>query len=175
MEATLVNPNPSGFIGFGFSVAIENDLLAIGAPESDSFGGRAVLYKKSGNDWLFVTELVTLQMDTMGSNTAGSQYGFSVAIDETLVIVGRPELLQTPPGPGEVHVFQFQVNQYSFLQQPDTESSDGGFGYALSASEGVVAASALSSFPSVEVFEYSGDSYAQLKLVTPTDTLFDYR
>src|SRR5205823_9278075 len=82
--------NPFSTVGndqFGFSVALSNSLMAIGAPLRDDGAtqdaGAVYVY-----DLVTGALLATLQKP--GTRAAGDQFGYSVAIWNDLIAVGAP-------------------------------------------------------------------------------------
>ncbi len=98
-EAYLKASNTGGGDFFGCSVAIDGDILVVGAANEDSSStgingnqsnnsasdaGAAYVFVRSGGTW-------TQQAYLKASNTeAGDFFGTSVAVDDTTVIVGAP-------------------------------------------------------------------------------------
>jgi hypothetical protein len=71
--------------GYGRSVATDGVTAVVGAPAAESFGGRAYLFRRTGNEtWTF---LGTLAPD---SPKAG-EFGSAVAVQGDLVVVGAPK------------------------------------------------------------------------------------
>ncbi|CAN5456128.1 hypothetical protein BH10ACI1_BH10ACI1_13180 [soil metagenome] len=73
---------------FGYSVAIDNDIIVIGVPYKDIGGnasqGSASVYTPIGANWFFTAELTALD------GTEGDSFGRSVAIDGGTVVIGAP-------------------------------------------------------------------------------------
>lgn len=80
-----VNPGP----GFGFSVAMDGDWLAVGAPGTNfiggSFGkadhGAVFLYRRNGSDWQYVQRI-------LDPAWGDSQCGYSLALSVPHLVVG---------------------------------------------------------------------------------------
>jgi ribosomal protein S6E (S10) len=85
---------------FGYSVAISGTTVVVGAPmlAGPNRGGRAYVFTRTGAGWKQAAEL-------KGSDTVGwDQFGNSVAISGTTVVVGAP-MLAGPNRGGRAYVF----------------------------------------------------------------------
>lgn len=86
VEAVLSAPKPQEFDLFGASVAIEGNVLAIGAPGRDPGGvnaaGEVHLYRRTGTTW------VPWQVVTAPVPADAERFGDSVAIDGDILAVG---------------------------------------------------------------------------------------
>ncbi len=73
---------------FGTSVAVSGDMVVVGAPYHAEHSGRAYLFTRAAGGWKQTAEL--RGADTVGfeGNFAGDQFGTSVAISGTTVVVG---------------------------------------------------------------------------------------
>jgi uncharacterized repeat protein (TIGR01451 family) len=90
----------------GYSVAIQGDTVAAGAPNDEENGvsaGSAYLFERNEggpDNWGQVTKII-------GDDVADwSLFGFSVAIRDDTLVVGAPRLDLAPPGPGSAYVFE---------------------------------------------------------------------
>jgi hypothetical protein len=90
--ATLVAQTPVGGDMFGLSVALDRDVIAVGAPARDvGDPGSVVVFERNAGGPGAWGAVATLRSPP----TPGNQlFGWSVAVDGDLVIVGAP-----PPGP----------------------------------------------------------------------------
>lgn len=81
----LLAPDGTARDGFGFSVAVDGDLIVVGAPRDDSNGVRA------GSAYAYQQDEFGVWVGTkLADGAAGDQYGYSVAVDGGLVVVGAP-------------------------------------------------------------------------------------
>ncbi|MEZ6082502.1 MAG: hypothetical protein R3E58_00755 [Phycisphaerae bacterium] len=69
---------------FGASVAIDGDLLVVGAPGADSGAGAMYVFKRSGLFWVELTRLVA------SDAAAGDALGTSVSISGDAIVGGAP-------------------------------------------------------------------------------------
>jgi len=84
LEDTVVCDNDT-HNGYGWNIALSNNYLAVGAKEDDDAGshaGAAYLYNFDGTDWNLTEKMIP------ESVIEGNQFGSSVAMDETHLIVG---------------------------------------------------------------------------------------
>ena len=93
-QAELLAPTPTVEAHFGFSVALADDRLVVGAPETNGPAGSDVgavyVYRRSGSLWLLETDLVGL--------AAEDRLGAAVDIDPQRAIVGATQT-DLPGGP----------------------------------------------------------------------------
>jgi len=134
--------------GFGSSLAIEDDLLVVGAPYasvSSASGplfeaGCAVPFRRTGASWLPSPTLVS------PSPAGGHYFGRSVAIDGTELVVGEPfaEVLGLPAS-GAAHLYAEVGGDLSLLQTLTEGSPLGGslLGASVAAGGGEVLVGAV--------------------------------
>jgi len=97
-EVTLTSPSPSTASSFGTVAALSGDTLLVGA-ENDKVGGQTVggayVYQRSGGTWSHARTL--RNPDALA---LGRRYGWSVALDGDLAVVGCATCLVLP-NPGD--------------------------------------------------------------------------
>ncbi|KAH8074193.1 hypothetical protein JL720_10751 [Aureococcus anophagefferens] len=89
-KSRLVSSDTAALDQFGVSVAIHNDIIVVGANHDDDAGydsGSAYIFKTSdgGATWPQVAKLVAPDAE------AGDRFGWSVAVEGNLVVVGAME------------------------------------------------------------------------------------
>lgn len=94
---------------FGSSVAISGEWLATGAPESDianEDAGAVYIYQRQGDAWAY--------FDTITSSDAApfDDFGRSVSIDGTALIVGAPGKDNIIDNEGAAYIFRFQSGNW---------------------------------------------------------------
>jgi hypothetical protein len=99
-EGRLYQPVQSADSAFGWAVDISGDTLVVGAPWYNSDAGAAYVYVRSGGAWSHQT---TLQAP---APAAGDQFGYSVAIDGDIIIVGAPYDVGAHGDSGSAYAFQ---------------------------------------------------------------------
>lgn len=137
--------------GFGFSVAVDRDTVAVGAISCSGDGnfgnGEAYVFKKPSSGWLNMTETAILSdSDALGCD----YYGYSVGVSGNTVVVGKTnEGLSPPNGPGSAYVFVepatgwIDMTQTAELTTTDRRIGDGlGTSVAISGNTVVVGAPA---------------------------------
>ena len=99
---TLTTPNPFVIGQFGGSVAISGTTVVVGAP-----GEKVGIFGGAGNAYLFDATSGTLISALTNPNPQlGGDFGHSVAISDTTVVVGAPgEKVGGNSGHGRVYLF----------------------------------------------------------------------
>lgn len=87
LTATLSPSNPSSAVYFGWSVAIDGDVIVVGDPgydfnQTSFYSGAATVFRRSGSSWLF--EAVLPSPD----NGALDDHGRDVAVRGDWIVVG---------------------------------------------------------------------------------------
>lgn len=99
----LVAPDGAANDGFGNAVQICGDLLIVGCMNDDIDGnidqGSAYIFKRIGSTWILQTKLQSPQ------GSASDLFGSSVAIHDSLVVVGSPFDDVNLPDNGAAHVY----------------------------------------------------------------------
>ncbi len=90
---------------FGSSVAIDGDVVVVGAVQNRSGGqGRAYVFERPADGWSgIIHEAAVLRASDAGS---GDEFGFSVAIDADQIAVGARAEDQMGAQAGSVYVFE---------------------------------------------------------------------
>lgn len=123
--------------GFGFSVAIDGDLAAVGAPFSDPFekssAGRVFIYRLNSGAW-------SLEEVLDGPYPVG-KFGYSVDVYEELVAVGAPGTAFDDEVKGKAYVYEDpDMNKIwtrlgSELRSNEIQAATESFGNSVSLSE----------------------------------------
>lgn len=95
-EATLAAPQPVGSSGFGSAVAVDGEVLLVGAPNDQVGGlgvGGAYVYQRSGGSWTLRRTLRNPDIDEAAA------FGWSVAVQAGLAVVGCATCFDFPSGP----------------------------------------------------------------------------
>ncbi len=121
---------------FGYSVAVDGDVLVVGAPDTSAEDGgtrlgRAYVFTRTGFTW---SEEVSVE----GSQgTAGDQFGRSVAIDGGYFVVGAPlETSTAGTWSGAAYVYKKVATEWiedRYILAPNAEGDDQ-FGISVSIS-----------------------------------------
>jgi hypothetical protein len=147
---------------FGTSVAISGITAVVGAP-GHAGTGRAYVFVESGGTWIQVAELE-------GSDTAaGEEFGESVAISGTTVVIGAPG----HAGAGSAYVFTEGSiwSQTAELQGSDTTAGDEfGASVALDGSTAAIGAPGHGGMGSAYIFSASGVTWTQGAELAGSDT-----
>jgi hypothetical protein len=101
-QATLVDPSGSEWDGFGTAVALDGDIVVVGAPYDDTNGdasGSALVFVQQGYSWTLRARLLPSDGD------AGDLFGGAVAMAGDVVIVGARGDDEQGDGSGAAYVF----------------------------------------------------------------------
>ena len=110
-------------IRFGDAVAVENDLVIVGAPMAPDAGAVYVFDRASGAQ--------TAKLEA--SSTSGADFGYSVAISGGMVIVGAPAHDRAIVGSGATYVYTREGQSWNEEALPRPENTHG-FGWHVRAS-----------------------------------------
>jgi len=104
----LTSPNPLSGDDFGFSMALHNNYLLIGAPGSDDGNGVVYLYRKDySGDWVLVKTFENPNATTDPSQS--QKFGYNVALNDKYVAIASPFF-----NDGTVFVYDFNPESEDF-------------------------------------------------------------
>lgn len=169
----LVIQNPLGVNGFGESIALQGDTMAVGLPSVSFSPGYAFVYSRTASGWKLDA---TLQApDYMQSD----KFGWSLAMDGGWLIVGR-QADGSLNSKGSIYTYQQLPNGDWVLAQKiaNTKAGIWGFGWSLSIdgtrlAVGAKGASALSPKGRVYIFELENGLWVEKAAVKPSLDNFD--
>ncbi len=158
IKASNTEPGPGGGAGFGCSVALWGDTLAVGAPRESSaatgidrdqadrsatHSGAVYIFSRAGDTW-------TPQAYIKASNTDnGDAFGASLALSGDTLAVGAPEEASAAtgvngdqtdnsvPGEGAVYVFTRAADtwtQQAYIKADNTGDLENHFGFSVALS-----------------------------------------
>ncbi|MCC6213656.1 MAG: hypothetical protein IT376_02220 [Polyangiaceae bacterium] len=157
---------------FGSAVALENNVLVVGAAYEDDKGndaGAAYVFVRSGTTWAQQQKLVA------ADGSGDDKFGRSVALIGTTALVGAPGDANAGSGSGYV----FVRAGTSWTQQQKLASSSGGLGTSaalladlaiLGAPSGDGLGAPNSSSGDARVFARSGTAWTEQATLGPSDT-----
>ena len=116
---------------FGSSLAIDDDVLVVGAMRDRDNKGSVYIYQYD-NGWSQVSKL---QSDNISSHAQGN-FGHSVAISQNIIVVGAPnDTVNGKQQCGSVYIFQLQdsARRIAYIQKlsPPELSAGDQFGYVV--------------------------------------------
>jgi len=123
---------------FGWSCAVDGDVMVIGTPWQNSGAGAqsgaAYVFENVAGTWTQVAKLT--------NNIAFSRYGYSVAISGDTIVVGAPQETTTVIYEGAVHVYRKVAGTWGFEQKlvSATPHDTGGLGWAVAIDGDIIAA-----------------------------------
>jgi hypothetical protein len=131
-QAKLVANDAQAGDGFGYSVAIDGNTAAIGAPRDDDAGqnsGSAYVFSRSGTTWTQQAKMIPLD-----GSTPGDDFGFSVDIDSGTLLVGSHLDDDYGDGSGSAYVYTTDGSTWSEQAKLNDANAAPGdeFGYSVS-------------------------------------------
>ncbi len=100
----ISSPDIDPYDGFGESVALDGEWLAIGTPsddDTDTSSGAVYMYRRSGGVWTLVSKLVAHDGQKSG------EFGRDVSLDGSRLAVGALNALARPALAGSVYMFEW--------------------------------------------------------------------
>lgn len=98
--------------GFGSSVYLNGDHAFVGAPGYDDGSGAVIVYRNSDGSW-------NEEMTITNPDTAGSNFGSTIAMDEMNLIVGAPQRMG-----GNIFVFENSGSDWKHSATLNSEQAD---------------------------------------------------
>jgi hypothetical protein len=138
-ELSSPNPETNGY--FGYSVAVGEGVIAVGAvmetSDTVAYAGNVYVYDAATRDLI-----ATLTSDNPVSSTSAQGYGSSVAVNDGLIAVGSPSETYTSTGAGRVYLYD--AGDLSSIASLTSENPEilGRFGWSVAIGEGVIAVGA---------------------------------
>lgn len=176
-EAKLVPSDPQDNAQFGRAVAMDGDLIAVGAPQRNNFRGAVYLFRMS-LDQGFTPHWTQEAILTPTGVFAGDSFGTCVAIAGDRVVAGAPgDDIGTSINRGAAYVFQKQgANwvQTAQLKDPAGQQQDE-FGRTIAidsiGKEIVIGNSPTltSNLSSAFIFSFSGSAWTLTKVLAPKE------
>ena len=170
----------TGLGNFGSAMDASGDLWVVGAPAPEignGSAGVANVYRRVGTQWILQAQLIPIDQ------TAGQQFGHSIAVEGDLIAIGAPgDGGITTPGRGAVYIFR-NVDG-TWMQEQKLVASNGqandefGISVDINGDRLVVGAWKelnLLATGSAYVFSHDGSSWAQDVVLLPTDPIVDNR
>ncbi len=112
---------------FGYSVAVDNDIMVVGAPGENSSFGAAYVFEKTNGAWGQVAHLTPGTVQTM------YRFGFAVDVEGQTIVVGADSTSNALDG--AVHVFERQGGgawvETQVVKSNDIHPNDS-FGFSVS-------------------------------------------
>ena len=123
-QAELTASNGGKNDEFGFSVAIWGSTAVVGAPDTNSLTGETYVFTRSAiGHWSQKAKL------TAADGASGNQFGYSVAISGSTVLVGAPAEYNSAPAAA---AYVFTGSGQSWTQQAELTDGATGDGFGVS-------------------------------------------
>jgi hypothetical protein len=128
-----VAPDDGQMLGsrFGSSLALDENLLVIGAVRDRNYIGSVYIYRYDDDGW---GQVAKLQPDDVAFSESQGNFGHSVAISQGVIIVGAPnDTVNNKERCGSVYIFQEAPGGFAFVQKISPEALLAGdqFGYTV--------------------------------------------
>ncbi len=175
-QAQLLAPDGADFDDFGVSVAIDGDHILVGADSTDGPQSGAVgavySFDWSGTQWIAKQKL------RASDGASGGFFGCSVALRGDTAVIGRFWDSAAAPHGGSAYVFSHNGSSWSQAQKlvASNATNEDNFGWSVALSDTRVvvgaperfdnAGSTFTQFGQVYVFEKSGATWSQTKILT---------
>jgi hypothetical protein len=134
----LLPDDGAGFDAFGYSVALYNSdtpIIVVGAPFDDDNGtdsGSAYIFKMNqSGDWIQIAKLLP------DDGAAFDEFGYSVALNDTIAIVGSRRNDVTGSNSGAVYVFGVDTGEQFEKILPEDGAMSDEFGNAVAINDSV--------------------------------------
>jgi uncharacterized repeat protein (TIGR01451 family) len=166
-RATIEPLEPTFFGGFGMSLALAGDTIAVGSADATVGGqaarGRVDVFVRSGGTWVFSQTL------TANDGVAGDSFGQGLTMQGDTLVIGAPGRDGAGANAGAAYVFTRSVgawNQGPRFTSADAAENDA-FGAVLRLSADTLAVG-VPNDGSVYVFERSGPTFVQQQKLAPS-------
>ncbi|HEU4433080.1 MAG TPA: FG-GAP repeat protein [Pyrinomonadaceae bacterium] len=155
---------------FGNSVAVSGSILVVGAPFDSTGGhsaqGSAYVFKREGGNWVEEQKL------TASDGAAGDQFGRSVAISGSTIVVGAwVDDINGDVDQGSAYVFKREGGNW--VEEQKLSASDGvagdKFGWSVAVSGSTIAISVNSFLGWAYVFNRQGGNWVEEQKLTASD------
>jgi hypothetical protein len=118
---------------FGFSIATDNGVVAVGARDDDDNGA------DSGSAYLFDASGAQLFKLLPSDGAAGDEFGFSIAIDSGVVAVGAIFDDDNGSDSGSAYLFDASTGTQLYKLLPSDGAAGDEFGFSIAINSGVIA------------------------------------
>ncbi|MFV2015332.1 MAG: hypothetical protein ACC656_07890, partial [Candidatus Heimdallarchaeota archaeon] len=130
LTQTITSPSTDLNQQFGASLHVENDILVIGAPNSNSGLGEVFVYQFDGTQWNYLTDL------SKNDASEDNDFGTSVFVYDPFIFVGATgDSADTNNGSGSVYVFRQDTltswSEASKIKPDDSNQTTSQFGSAI--------------------------------------------
>jgi len=175
-QAKLMADDAAAFDELGFSVKIDGDTAAVGAPFANGSQGKVYLFTRSGTAWSAQTML------TADDGAASDRYGLALALDGDTLAIGSPSAeVGGNSDQGAVYLYARSGGDWSY--QAKINAEDGApfdeFGVSVSLDGNDIIAGAhyadIGSIPgqgAAYVFTRSGTDWTQQAKLSSSDGWF---
>ncbi|MEM1268709.1 MAG: hypothetical protein AAGI08_01550 [Bacteroidota bacterium] len=157
---TALTPTDGRPQEFGRTVATDGERIVVGAPFRDNLAGAAYVFGRTASGWALEAELV------LRERFSRTFFGWAVAVDNGVALIGAPNDFDQPSSPGAAYVFE--AGNEGWAQTDSLTASDSrfrdAFGIAVDIDAGRIAVGATTSSSgnrSAYVFDRDGVDWRQ--------------
>jgi predicted SPOUT superfamily RNA methylase MTH1 len=160
--AKIQASDAEGGDNFGISVAVSDTRIVVGAYQEDTTATDA------GSVYIFDIDGNQLAKIQASDAEAGDQFGRSVAVSDTRIVVGAPFENTTATYAGSVYIFDINGNQTAKIQASDAQVGDN-FGRSVAVSDTRIVVGATYEDTtavdagSVYIFDINGNQLAKIQ------------
>ena len=163
--------SPSGRSNFGASLAVDGEVLVVGAPQETGAlhgSGAAYVYRFDGTAWVQEARLEPTQPKRSGA------FGFAVALDGDRLIVAAPAEDGADAEEGAIYAFHRQAGNWALLQRLEGDGLSNGarFGADVALDGDALVAGAKhhdNGRGAAVVYRLEGDHWVDPQVIVPND------
>ena len=170
----LIAPDAVAVGWFGYAVAVDGEILVVGAHQDDDFGayaGSAYVYRFNGTDWAYEAKL------TASDASRADFFGQAVAVSGDVILVGSRKEKDGADYAGAAYVYRFDgaawFEEAKLVPSDITEWEHFGWSVSLDGDVGVVGVpfdtDAGGWFGSAYVYRFNGTDWTQEAKLTASD------
>lgn len=174
-EVQKITPNPAIDGTFGFSVAVDGNIMVVGSPYYDQSSdvlevGTAHVFEYNGTQWVQSQQLFAPGpiFRGGGQETYGKNFGYSLDIDDDTIIIGAPNLNNNAPGAAYIYKLNGTWTFSEELSASDATTRNY-FGAHVKLNESRVVVAASHNIGAVYNYEFGGNNWLETQKIIPLD------
>lgn len=170
IEAAILNPAERGIGIFGRTVAIQGDLILVGAIDAEVNGigsGAVFVFQQIDNEWQEVGRIEPPDPED------GDDFGRAIALHGDYAIIGAPGKRSVNESPGAAYIFNREEEGWAFSTKLRNSTNNtinvGGlsfFGFSVDISENFAVVGNFV-FEAVSVYQRQGNSWLSMATLVP--------
>jgi len=139
-EIKLIPNDPQSVVSFGFSVALDSNILVVGAAESNNLGaksGAAVVCENNNGNWQEDTVLLAID------GTSPARFGWAVDVQDNYIFIGADRDPENGIWSGAVYIYKFDSTSNKWTHHQKIFPNDIGAGHLFGSSVSISGSNAL--------------------------------